>query len=1085
MILRGVTILLLFYVFGISKAQEEARLLRFPAIHGDRIVFSYAGNLYTVSSSGGIAGKLTGHDGYEMFPRFSPDGSHIAFTGQYDGNTEVFLIPSTGGEPRRMTYTATLGRDDLGDRMGPNNIVMGWTPDGKNITYRSRKKTFNSFKGHLFNVPVDGGLPEQLPLSEGGFISYSLDGKKFAYNKVFREFRTWKYYAGGMADDIWVYDMVSRTNTNITGSESQDIIPMWVRDEIYFISDRDRTMNLFVYNTNTRQTTRVTDFTEYDVKFPSMGRDFIVFENGGFIYKFNIRTKEYEKVPIKITGDFIHARAEWKDVSGSVRAAGTSPNGERLVISARGEIFNVPVKSGITRNLTQTPGVHERNASWSPNGEYIAWVSDQTGEFEIFMQRHDASHPPVQLTRGGDTYIFSFQWSPDSRKILYHDKRNRLRIVDVSTNSITEVASSGLSVMSDYSWSPDSRWITYTRPEQGMNVVCLYNVRTGASHDVTGGWYASGSPSFSSDGKYLVFISRRDFNPVYSQTEWNHAYTDMTRIYLAVLSKDAPNPFAPEDDKVETGTAPGADSENSDSDQSAAGSGEIMKVDIEGIQDRIISLPVKASNYFSVAAAGDRIYYNERATGAGSTNMKMYDLKAKKETELGENISFSISSNNRKMLVRSRNNFAVIDLPSSMINITEHIDLSNMRAWVDYSMEWQQIFDESWRQMRDFFYDPNMHGADWKGMYEKYNVLVPYVKHRTDLTYIIGELIAELNVSHAYAQNGERPVPRRIDTGLLGAELSPDPSGFVRIDRILEGANWSSELRSPLTEMGLNISAGDYIIAVNGRPVTDVNNIFELLVNTAGSIVELTVNSSPATAGGRKVLVTPVADESELYYYNWVRDNIRKVDEASGGQAGYIHIPDMGVGGLNQWARLYYPQLQKRGLIIDVRGNGGGNVSPMIIERLQRTMTYATMHTNQTQGSVNPAGTHVGPKVTLIDRYSASDGDLFPYRFRQHNLGKLIGVTTWGGVVGYSGAIPCMDGGSIITPSYAPYAADGSGFMVEGEGVKPDILIDNDPAREFRGIDDQLNKAVEVILEEIEKWDRWVPPIPDFPVKNK
>ena len=1079
MIKKFTSVIILMLVCVILSAREESGLLRFPSIHGDQIVFSYAGSLYTVSSSGGTARLLTNHKGYEMFPRFSPDGKHIAFTGQYDGNTEVFLIPSEGGEPKRLTYTATLSRDDPGDRMGPNNIVMGWTPDGKNITFRSRKRSFNSFKGQLYNVPVEGGLAARIPLSEGGFLSYSLDGRKMAYNKVFREFRTWKYYRGGMADDVWVYDMVSRTNTNITYNKSQDIIPMWKSNEIFFLSDRERIMNLYVYNTNTGETDKVTNFEEYDIKFPSMGRDYIVFENGGFIYKLNIATKQYEKVPVTITGDFAHSRAEWKDVSGSVGSADLSPNGERLVLSARGEIFNLPSKSGITRNLTQSPGVHDRNARWSPDGRHIAWVSDKNGEFEIYMQIHDGSSPPVQLTGDGETFIFGFEWSPDSKKILYHDKKNRLRIVDASTREITEVAYSGLRVMSDYSWSPDSRWISYTRPEQGMNVVCLYNVATGSSHDITDGWFASGSPVFSSDGKYLVFVSRRDFNPIYSNTEWNHAYTDMARIYLVTLSKDTPHPFAPEDDRVETaGSASAGDTASTNPEG-------IVKVDIEGIQQRIVSLPVKPSNYFNIAAVEDRIYYNERASGAGSTTMKMYNLKEKKETDLGENLFFTISSNNKKMLVRSRDRVGVIDLPTSPVTITDHVDLSNMRAWVDYRKEWQQIFDESWRQMRDFFYDPGMHGVDWKAMYEKYNVLIPHVRHRTDLTYVIGELISELNVGHAYAQNGERPMPERIDMGLLGAELSPHSSGFVRIDRILEGANWSSDLRSPLTEIGLNINSGDFILAVNGNAVDRVENIYNLLVNTAGKLTELTVNSKPETEGSRKVLVTPIADESNLYYYNWVQDNIRKVDKETGGQVGYIHVPDMGVAGLNQWARLYYPQLEKRGLIIDDRGNGGGNVSPMIIERLQRTMTYATMHTNQHEGSPNPVGTHVGPKVALIDRYSASDGDLFPYRFRKLNIGKIIGVTSWGGVVGYSGAIPCMDGGSIITPSYAPYAADGSGFIIEGAGVEPDIFVDNDPSREFRGIDDQLNKAIEVILEEIESWDQWVPPIPDFPDKSK
>ncbi len=1077
MIRKFLIIPALFFLFISAYPQEEARLLRFPAIHGDQLVFSYAGNLYSVNSSGGVARRLTSHEGYEMFPRFSPDGEYIAFTGQYDGNTEVFKIPSKGGEPKRLTYTATLSRDDLGDRMGPNNIVMGWTPDGKNVTYRSRKYSFNSFKGQLFNVPSDGGLSKQLPLSEGGFLSYSVDGNKMAYNKVFREFRTWKYYSGGMADDVWVYDFISRKNVNLTGSESQDIIPMWVRDDIYFLSDRDRTMNLFVYNTNTMETTKVTHFDDYDIKFPSLGGNYIVFEKGGHIYKLDIKTREYERVPIQIRNDFVHARPQWRDASDMIRSVDMSPNGERLVIGARGDIFNVPVKSGVTRNMTQTSGVHERNAQWSPDGNYIAWVSDAGGEFEIYMQRHDGSSEPVQLTSRGDTYIFGFKWSPDNNRILYHDKKNRLNIVNVNTKEVTEVARSGVSVISSYNWSPDSKWITYTRPEKGMNIVCIYEVATGESHDVTDMWYSSGGASFSSDGKYLVFTSNRDFNPVYSQTEWNHAYVDMGRVYLAILSKDTPHPFAPKDDVVETKSSAGGGT--------SSGNNPEMKVDIEGIGNRVVSLPVEPSNYSNVTGVGNRIYYNERSRTGGGLNLKMFDLDSRKETTLAQNMTFQVSSNNKKMLVRRGRNYSVIDLPSSPISNTENVDLSNMQVFVDFAEEWQQIFDESWRQMRDFFYDSNMHGVDWEAMYEKYNVLVPYARHRTDLTYIIGEMVGELNVGHAYVNNGERPMPERIQLGLLGARYSRHESGYIKIDHILEGANWSDDLRSPLTEIGLNVEEGDFIIEVNGTPTNEVNDFFRLFVNTAGKQVELTVNGEPEMNGSRRIIVVPVRDESGLYYYNWVQENIRKVSEATGGRVGYIHIPDMGVNGLNQFARLYYPQLDKEGLIIDDRGNGGGNVSPMIIERLQRTITYATMHTNQTEGSVNPVGTHVGPKVTLIDRYSASDGDLFPYRFRQHNIGKIIGTTTWGGVVGYSGSIPCIDGGSIITPSYAPYAADSSGFIIEGEGVEPDIWIDNDPAREFRGIDDQLQKAIEVILEEIEEWDQEVPPIPPFPDKSE
>lgn len=1082
------------WILFAATAQDEARLLRFPAIHGDQLVFSYAGDLYSVNSNGGHARKLTSHIGYEMFPRFSPDGKMIAFTGQYDGNTEVYLIPSTGGEPKRLTYTATLGRDDLGDRMGPNNIVMAWTPDGKNITYRSRKRTFNDFKGQLYNVPVEGGPSVELPLSEGGFLSYSMDGRRMAYNRVFREFRTWKYYQGGMADDVWIFDFDTKRNTNLTNHKSQDIIPMFVRDDVYFISDRDRTMNLFVYNLNTKQTTKLTNFTEYDIKFPSLGNNHIVFENGGYIYKFELSSRKYEKVPITITGDFIHARSEIKDVADGIRMADLSPNGERVVFSARGDIFNVPAKSGITLNMTRTPGVHERNAQWSPDGRSIAWISDKTGEFEIYIAKQDGTGTPVQLTKNSDTYIFGFAWSPDSKKILYNDKKMRLNMVDVQTGAVTVVASSTFGQFFNYAWSPDSKWITFVRPERGMNVIVLYNTDTRSYHDVTDEWSPAGSPSFSSDGKYLVFTSSRDLNPIYSQTEWNHAYINMSRIYLAILSKDTPSPFAPENDVVkfestapatQAATATPAPAAQRGRTQAAAQPANLMKVDTDGLKNRIISLPVRPSNYFNVVAVEGKIYYNERLAPNGPLTFKMFDLKSKKETELGENINFAISANNKKMLVRQRNNYSVIDLPSGKVNLTETINLSNMKAMVNYAEEWQQMYNEAWRQMRDFFYDPNMHGVDWKAIYEKYNVLVPHVKHRTDLTYIIGEMISELNAGHAYVANGEAPRPERIQMGLLGARLSRHTSGYYRIDKILEGANWSTDLRSPLTEIGLNIKEGDFIIAVNGISASQVKDIYQLLVNTAGNQVELTVNTRPDPAGSRNVIVIPVSDESNLYYYNWVQNNIRKVSEATNGEVGYIHIPDMGVNGLNQFARLYYPQLNKKGLIIDDRGNGGGNVSPMIIERLQRTMTYATMSTGNVEGNVNPVATHVGPKVVLIDRYSASDGDLFPYRFRANNLGTIIGVKTWGGVIGIAGPVPLIDGGFINTPSFAPYAADGSGFIIEGDGVEPDIWLDNDPHREYMGIDDQLNKAIEVILEDIKKFDRWVPPIPAFPDKSK
>jgi len=1082
---------ILFSIYLTVSGQNEARLLRFPAISSDKIVFSYAGDLYSVDINGGLARKLTTDAGYEIFPKFSPDGRSIAFTGQYDGNSEVFLIPGAGGNPKRLTHTATLTRDDIGDRMGPNNIVMAWTPDGNNIVYRSRRYSTSDFLGQLFMVSPEGGMSKELPLTKSGFCSYSPDGKKLAFNWVFREFRTWKYYQGGMADDIRIYDFDSGNVEKITDTKAQDIEPMWIGDEIFFLSDRDRIMNLFVYNTVTRQSEKVTNFDTYDIKFPSCSKDHIVFENGGYIYKMNAKTRKPEKVTIYIADDYEADRVVLKDASQRITAVNSSPDGERVVISARGDIFNVPVKEGVTRNISATSGVHERNAEWSPDGKNIAWISDATGEFEIWIQEADRSEPASRLTKDQNTFIFDFDWSPDSKKILYITKKNDLRYVDVKTGKITIVDKSQKGPGYDASWSPDSKWITFARPDIDFTVIRIYNLETAKSTEITDSWYYSGNPVFSRDGKYLFFVSERDFNPIYSETEFNHAYVDMNRIYLVTLSKDTPSPFAPVDDQVkepepEVKTPP-AKEKNKKAPESEKPENETkdIKIDPDGIMDRIVSLPVKAASYSNLQSVGDKLFYSMNSRlGDDGPVAKYYDLKEKKEVEVGQRISLEVVPSGKKMLVRQGGKYGIVPIPTGKVELKETISTDNMQVMVNLEEEWENIFNESWRQMRDFFYDPGMHGVDWKKMHDKYAVMLPYVNHRSDLTYLIGEMVAELSVGHAYVMNGERTMPERIETGLLGAKLSKDPSGYARIDRILEGANWSPSLVSPLTVAGINAKNGDFILEVNGVAVNKVNDIYELLVGKAGKLVELTISPKPDLAGSRKVIVKPIASESELYYYNWVQNNTRKVSEATNGRVGYIHIPDMQARGLNQFVEHFYPQLSKEALIIDDRSNGGGNVSPMIIERLMRKITYATMNTGSKVGDVNPRGTHLGPKVAICDKYSASDGDLFAYRFKYNKIGTVIGTRTWGGVVGISGPVPTIDGGSINTPSWAPFAADGSSFIIEGYGVDPDIVVENDPHKEFLGQDDQLDKAISVALEKLKTEAVKVPTIPPYQDKS-
>jgi len=1071
------------------QAQDEARLLRFPAIYGDQVVFTYAGDLYTVARAGGMARKLTNHEGFEMFARFSPNGKQIAFTAQYDGNTEVYTMPSEGGVPKRLTYTATLGRDDISDRMGPNNIVMTWTPDGKSIVYRSRKQTFNDFIGQLYKVPVDGGLSTELPLSTGGFCSFSPDGSKLAFDRVFREFRTWKYYKGGMADDVRIYDFASGSVININENDAQDIFPMWSGDNIYFLSDRDRTMNLFVYNTGTRLVRKLTNYTDYDIKFPSLGNNAIIYENGGYLYIFDLQKEKASKMNITIAEDFYGGRNELKDASKSITNAELSPDGKRIVFSARGDIFSVPSEEGITRNLTESSDAHDREAVWSPDGKYIAYLSDKSGEYEIYLEAQDGSAEPVQLTSNADTYKFTIRWSPDSKKIIWSDKKLRLQYVNIETKEVKLVDQSKIWEFDQFDWSPDSRWIAYvTELETNFGKIMLFDTETGKKFAVTDDWYTANSPIFSKDGKYLYFASGRDFNPIYSETEWNTAYQNMERIYMTILAADTPNPFCPKNDEVEIKkeepAKPDAKKKEGSEDKDKAPVIKVTKIDTPGLSDRILGLPVRPSNYFNLSPLEDKIYYNDMLAGGDGITLKFFDLKKKEETELGKGMKFSISNDGKKMLVAQEGKYAVIDVPATKITLTKFVDLSGMKVYIDKEQEWKQIFDEAWRQMRDFFYVPNMHGIDWPAMKVKYGQMLPYVNNRNDLNYLIGEMIGELSIGHAYVSGGDKPAPERIQTGLLGAKISKDGSGYFKVDLILKGQNWNNAMRSPLTEIGVNMKAGDYIIAVDGKPADKMPDIYAALLGKVNKPVELTVNSTASSIGSRKVIVKPIGDEAELYYYNWVQHNIDYVNSKTYGEVGYIHIPDMGATGLNEFVKYFYPQLTKKGLIIDDRGNGGGNVSPMIIERLRREITRSTMARNVEIPGYVPQQMMLGPMVMLINQYSASDGDLFPYAFEKHKLGTVIGMRTWGGVVGIRGSLPFIDGMDLRKPEFASYSSDTSNWIIEGHGVDPDIVIDNDPAQEYKGVDAQLDKAIEVILGQLKDY-KGVPPIPAPPDKSK
>ena len=1096
------------------QAQNEAKMLRFPAIHGNQVVFSYAGDLYTVDINGGVARQLTNDpEGFEIFARFSPDGKNIAFTGQYDGNTEVYVMPAEGGEPKRVTYTATLDRDDLSDRMGPNNIVMTWK-DNENIVYRSRRITWDDFVGQLFVANINGGLGEQLAFDEGGWISYSPDGTKIAFNRVMREFRTWKYYRGGMADDVWIFDFKTKELTNITNNVAQDIFPMWAGNKIYFCSDRDRTMNIFCYDLNTKAITKVTNYTYYDVKYPSLGDNDIIYENGGMLYRLSLADNSINKIPVQIIGDGISSRTKYVDASKFITSSTVSPDGKRIALSGRGDIWTVPVESGITRNLTKSDGVHDRSVAWSPDGEYIAYVSDRTGNDELYIQKQDGKEEAIQLTdpkKVSETYKYQPVWSPDSKKIAWYDKMNRLMYIDVASKKVTEVAKSQDGEMSDFTWSPDSKWIAYSDGNMSeFSRIFIYNLDSKKAEPVTDTWFNSGNPAFDKNGKYLYFTSERDFRPQYSAIEWNYAYREMSRVYMITLQKDTPSPFLTENDEVSVDKGepkdekpgmpekpgkpgkpekPGKDGKGPKKEDSKP-----IKIDFEGILDRIIPLSgINTAYYYNLQAVENGLYFGQWGERGGG--LMFFDLNEKEVKRVGDNGRFELTPDGKKMLVNNRGSYKVIPAPRHEAKggmggpggpgpggKDDGIDLSNMKKWVNLHEEWAQIYTEAWRQMRDFFYAPNMHGNDWPAIHDKYSVLIPYCGDRNDVNYLIGEMIGELNIGHAYTGGGDRNMPKRLKLGLLGAELERDGSGYYKINKILKGESWNDATKSPLTEIGVNAKEGDFIVAVDGVSTKDMTNIYEALIDKAGKPVVLSLNAKASENGARDVVIEPIASENSLYYYNMVQKNIEKVSKATNGQVGYIHIPDMGMEGLNEFVKYFYPQLTKKALIIDDRGNGGGNVSPMIIERLRREASMWTVTRNGSAAEIKPNQMMNGPKVLLFNKYSASDGDLFPWQFKHYKLGTTIGTRSWGGVVGIRGSLPFIDGGTLNRPEFAPFDQSGN-WIIEGHGVDPDIVIDNNPYDEFNGVDAQLDKAIEVILEQIKNWPE-APAIPEWPDKT-
>ncbi len=1115
-------VVLLACVIGsacLTAAQEtqEGRLLRFPDIYKDKIAFMYGGDLWLASSAGGTARRITSHPGRELFPKFSPDGKWLAFTGQYDGNFNVYVMPSDGGQPKQLTFYQGSAQP-LNDRMGVLNQLIGWTPDGKSIIFLSRRDASNGWIKRPYTVSIEGGLPQPMSMDEGGLLSFSADGTKIAYNRIFRNFRQWKRYTGGLAQDITIYDLKNNVVDGvIPHTDYSDTFPMWRGNTIYFTSDRgsEHRLNLYSYDQGSKQVEQLTKFDDFDVMWPSLGPDAIIFEKGGYLYTFDLQTRQPKKLVVYVNGERDHAMKHWVDARRHITDFDIAPDGKRAVFAARGEAFTVPAKDGSIRNLTHSPGVREQKVAWSPNGQWIAYISDRTGEDEIYIAAQDGLTPEEAITSGHKGFMFQPAWSPDSSKIAWADKDLKLWYVDVKEKKPVEVDRAKFFEIRNYTWSPDSKWLAYDKNlESGLSVVYLYGLADHKITEVTSTLNNSYGAVFDPDKRYLYFLSDRDYNEVLGTIDFEFANPKTTRVYLVTLTADEPSPFpalsdevkvkseeaeavapAPEN-KKNTKQTPNKKEEKSEEKAAQTETKEppkVFKIDLEGIQNRIVALAVPPAVIRNFDASKDAIYYStspiQGLSGplAGENPaIHAYDLKEHKDKVLLEGADrFALSHDGSKLLYRAEHDgpIGIIDAkpPDAPHKVGDSaLKLDGMRTEVDPPQEWKEIFDEVWRQERDYFFEASMNGVDWQKTKDQYAQLLPYVADRYSLTYILGEMIGELSNSHTYVGGGDFPDMHPVNVGLLGADYEADAaSGMYRIKKIFSGENWNAHARSPLTEPGANVKEGEYLVAINGRALRAPQTPDELLVNTANEVVTLSINSKPTADGARKVVVKPIGDEYSLRELNMIETNRKKVDASSGGRIGYVYLPNMGDEGLNEFVKQYFPQIRKEGIIFDVRYNGGGFVDELVFERLRRILV--NMDSARNFESTPRQNAFYGYMACVTNHYAASDGDIFSYMFKQYKLGPLIGERTWGGVRGIRGEIDLMDGGYITRPEFALYGLD-SKWVIENRGVQPDVVVDNSPDLVLKGQDPQLEKAVEMLMEKIKANPKKLPARPpDLP----
>jgi tricorn protease len=1072
---------------------SDTRMLSQPAAGGSHIAFIYAEDLWVMNADGTDPRRLTVDEGVESDPCFSPDGKLIAFSAQYDGNTDVFVIPVEGGIPARLTWHPG------------NDIVRGFTPDGLKVLFISQRSSFTGRYALLYTVGIDGGFPEKLEIPNAYYASWSPDGERMAYTPLSPAHAQWKNYRGGTVSTIWLYTFADHSVVKIPQPEGRcnDTEPMWTGDRVYFLSDRNGEFNLFSYTIDSREIEQLTHFSDFPVLNASYADNMIVFEQGGYLHTFDPVSLTEKKLTVAIAADLLELRERYVKGAGYIRSADISPTGSRAVFGYRGDIVTLPAEKGDQRNITETTGANERFPSWSPDGKTIAYFSDATGENALYLKQQDGKGDPRVFTPGGTGFYAYPKWSPDSKKISFTDNGRNLYILDIPTSTVTKIDSDELYFPGPFrnmfgDWSSDSRWIVYTRLSRTFyRVVCLYSLDQKKSFPVTDGLSDASEPVFDPNGEYLYFFASTDAGPVINWFDLSAADMKMTNsIYLVTLRMDIPSPFARESDEEKgveeksdadrPATATTVKGSKKDSGKAASVPEEKekkLKIETDGIQDRIVSVPVAAGNYEGLGIAGTgEILYIVRPQDRGASTLHRYNVSDRKDEEVMELDYYIVSADRKKMLYNKGQTTGITAAGRKPEPGKGVLNTASLTVKIDPVAEWPQIFDEAWRINRDYFYDPGMHGVDWGAMKEKYALFLPDLACRSDLNRVIQWMCSEIGVGHHRVGGGERlNSPARVGGGLLGADFSVENNRY-RLQKIYGGLNWNPDLRSPLTEPGLNITEGDYILAIDGKDVTADRNIYSFLENTEGRIVELTVGKNPDYTGSRTVRVVPVASESSLRNRDWVEGNLRKVTEATGGKVAYVYVPNTADAGHEYFKRYFFPQANRKAIIIDERFNGGGLIADYYIDLLQRPLqSYWNMRYGRDLKT--PSASIQGPKVMIIDETAGSGGDMLPWMFRKFRVGTLVGKRTWGGLVGTLGFPELMDGGSVTAPNLAIWTEDG--FVVENVGVPPDIEVEQWPADILEGRDPQLEKAIEVALKELEKNPPEEPVRPPYPVKAR